>query len=533
MSPHSSILVVDDESVVCESCARILSREGFNVDANTNPVEGLKQAQSANYSAILLDLKMPQMDGIEFLGQLRKTNSDVPVIIITGYPTQDTANASTSLGVSDYLPKPFTPDEIADSVKRVVSARAKSKEAAAKPVKTPAWEPQGEHFRFYDEAWFILGEDATVRAGAVLPRAEAPESVRLPAAGQIVFRGLPLASFRLKDGQERTIPAPVTGKVLDVNSELTTSPSLIFRDPASGGWLARIAPTDLNEDLLYSRTRNVILASSDPARTARQREVLEDLGCRVHESHGAEATLEAAAARQSAAILLDAGSFGASGPETVRRLNAVHPKARIVVMTEEETGLEAAYRAAKIFFYAVKPFEDGEIIDILHNAFRSPDRPAFPEEMESKFLPKWVSRVHITNRKGSKVTLLSFGELLLYHKGVGRQVIGKILDGSYPIETTRGKESCTPADSFGQARVRNELAGCGRLVVLMGENGGQIPGSLTTRNAKELFPGFSPDEQKKITVFSIGTKAPAAPLAFDTRTVDALSEHVLREMVSR
>ncbi len=98
MSPQSSILVVDDEPVVCDSCVRILTREGFNVDTNTDPAEGLRMARSNQYAAILLDLKMRDMDGLEFLGQLRKTNAEAPVIIITGYPSKDTANASGNLG---------------------------------------------------------------------------------------------------------------------------------------------------------------------------------------------------------------------------------------------------------------------------------------------------------------------------------------------------------------------------------------------------------------------------------------------------
>jgi CheY-like chemotaxis protein/glycine cleavage system H lipoate-binding protein len=535
MSPQSSILVVDDEAVVCESCVRILGREGFNVEINTNPVEGLKQAQTSNYSAILLDLKMPQMDGLEFLGQLRKTNSDVPVIVITGYPSQDTANATGNLGVSDYVPKPFTPNEIADSVKRVVTSRATARAAAApKPAPAGSWEPTGGHYRFFEEAWFLLGEDATVRTGAVLPRlASAPASVVLPAVGETVYRGLPLAALRFADGSERRIPSPVTGKVLEVNSGFAGTLGAAGRSPqAEGAWIARIAPVDLNEDLLFSRTRNVVLATSDGAKADRQVEALTALGCKVHLAEPAS-MLATVAAHESAILLVDAGSFGRTGPDAVRQVSSAFPKVRIVVLADGDTGLEAAYRTARIFFYALRPFEDGEILDVLHEAYRGAERPAFAEEMESKFLPKWVSRVHITNRKGSRVTLLSFGELLLYHQGVGRQLIGKILDQAYPIETTRGKEASTPADSFGQTRIRSELCGCNRLVLVYGEDTGKIPGRITAKAAKEVLAGFGPEELKKVSLFAVETRSPAASLTFDVRTTEALAEHLFREMVSR
>jgi hypothetical protein len=123
--------------------------------------------------------------------------------------------------------------------------------------------------------------------------------------------------------------------------------------------------------------------------------------------------------------------------------------------------------------------------------------------------------------------------MLLYHKGLGRQLIGKILDQAYPIETTRGKEACGAGDSFGQARIRSELAGCDRLVVLTAEDSGRTSGRLTARSAKDVFGGFSAEELKRITLFSVETRSPSAPLSFDARTTDALAEHVFGEMVSR
>jgi len=115
-----SILVIDDEAVVCESFSRILSNEGFNVETQTKPLEGLKQAKSHQYDLVFLDLKMEEMDGIELLYNLRAKDPDIPVIIVTGYPTLDTAKETSKLKVSDYILKPYSPEEILKSIKQVI-----------------------------------------------------------------------------------------------------------------------------------------------------------------------------------------------------------------------------------------------------------------------------------------------------------------------------------------------------------------------------------------------------------------------------
>jgi len=111
-----TLLVVDDEAAICGACRRILKRVGFRVHVSRDAGVGLGRAVADDYSAILLDIRMPEMDGIQFLQQLRKRKPDVPVMIMTGYPSiRDTASA-VRLGVSEYLTKPFTPEQITQSV---------------------------------------------------------------------------------------------------------------------------------------------------------------------------------------------------------------------------------------------------------------------------------------------------------------------------------------------------------------------------------------------------------------------------------
>ena len=116
-----TLLVVDDDGGICRACRRILKQAGFCVHVSRDARVGLGRAIAEDYSAILLDIKMPEMDGFQFLEQLRRKKQDVPVMIMTGYPSIRTAASAVHLGASDYITKPFTPEQITQSVWRMLA----------------------------------------------------------------------------------------------------------------------------------------------------------------------------------------------------------------------------------------------------------------------------------------------------------------------------------------------------------------------------------------------------------------------------
>ena len=120
MSDSLRLLVVDDEEVVCQACRRIFSAHGFQVDGSCDAREGLSLATEKDYAAILLDFKMPVMDGVQFLKELRRTKPHVPVVFITGYPSISSAVSAMRLGAADYVTKPFSPEEITQAVERLL-----------------------------------------------------------------------------------------------------------------------------------------------------------------------------------------------------------------------------------------------------------------------------------------------------------------------------------------------------------------------------------------------------------------------------
>lgn len=120
-----NILVVDDEAIVLKSCERILTSEGFNVDTATTAKKALSLLEKNFYDLIITDIKMPEMDGIEFMKEVRKKNPDINIIVITGYPSQESIKAALSLRIIDYLPKPFSPNHLLELVKNTIEIKQK------------------------------------------------------------------------------------------------------------------------------------------------------------------------------------------------------------------------------------------------------------------------------------------------------------------------------------------------------------------------------------------------------------------------
>ena len=123
------ILIVDDEPPIRAACAKILSEQGAATEVAGNGVEGLEKAKAQAFDLALIDLKMPQMDGMELLGRLNGLDPDMVKIVITGFATLDTAVQAVQQGAYDYLAKPFTPGELRTRVNRGLEKRALLQEA--------------------------------------------------------------------------------------------------------------------------------------------------------------------------------------------------------------------------------------------------------------------------------------------------------------------------------------------------------------------------------------------------------------------
>ncbi len=117
------VLVIDDEESMRDSCCLILEREGFETDSAENGVIGLEKIEEDRPDFVIIDLKMPHISGQEVLEKIKESNPEIIPIVITGYATVESAVEAMKKGAYDFLPKPFTPEELRIIIRRGVERR--------------------------------------------------------------------------------------------------------------------------------------------------------------------------------------------------------------------------------------------------------------------------------------------------------------------------------------------------------------------------------------------------------------------------
>jgi two-component system, NtrC family, response regulator HydG len=123
MERQSNILVIDDQESIRDTCQQTLSRKGYTVDTAENGENGLEALEKKSYDLVILDLKMPGLNGIEVLKKIKEFDSEIAVIVITGYATIESAVEAMKYGAYDFIPKPFTPESLRMIVKRALNTR--------------------------------------------------------------------------------------------------------------------------------------------------------------------------------------------------------------------------------------------------------------------------------------------------------------------------------------------------------------------------------------------------------------------------
>jgi DNA-binding NtrC family response regulator len=117
------ILIVDDEEIVLKSCLRILDDQSFELETVNNGSEALRRIEENHYDIVILDIMMPEIDGLKVLQWVKESHPDIDVIMITGLSQVDVAVRAMKFGAFDYLPKPFEPEELKLVVERALERR--------------------------------------------------------------------------------------------------------------------------------------------------------------------------------------------------------------------------------------------------------------------------------------------------------------------------------------------------------------------------------------------------------------------------
>lgn len=114
------ILIIDDDKDICEYMQLLLSQSGYEVTAETDARAALELLREEEFHVVILDIMMPELNGMELLERIRDFDSDIAIIIFTGYPSVDTAVTSMKYNVSDYIKKPFDVDEFNQTLEKIL-----------------------------------------------------------------------------------------------------------------------------------------------------------------------------------------------------------------------------------------------------------------------------------------------------------------------------------------------------------------------------------------------------------------------------
>jgi CheY-like chemotaxis protein len=262
-NPKAKILAVDDEDIVLESFRKILVLDGFSIDTVERGAEALGLIQKNDYDFVFVDLKMPEMDGVEVTKAVKHLRPDVDVIVITGYASVESAVETMKHGAMDYVQKPFTEDELIEFVNKSLIRREDRIEKLTKPqvhLITPSIKadkskrvvnvPSGV-FVSPSHTWINLELNGTVRVGLddfALKILGPIDDIELPSKGQKMSKGDTL--FTILKGKHRlSLLSPVSGSIASTNNELRDRMDYLQMKPYELGWACTIEPSNLPGDL--------------------------------------------------------------------------------------------------------------------------------------------------------------------------------------------------------------------------------------------------------------------------------------------
>ena len=259
MNQKRDILVIDDEPLVTQAVVKVCSTEGMTVTAAGHATEALQCLEEGEYRLALCDIMMHGLDGFQFLEELDRRGIQTPVVMMTGYSTMENAVRSLSSdGAVDYIPKPFTADELLTVIRRSLRCGQllEKAELASLPgngsmsyVPCPA-----NYYRLGYVSWVLMEDEGTARIGVsdlFLKAAEGIREFELYKPGEVLVQGVPCAVATSPDGSTHGIMCPMGGKILEVNADAQSNPSLVEKDPYFRGWLYRVLPSNPESNLQW------------------------------------------------------------------------------------------------------------------------------------------------------------------------------------------------------------------------------------------------------------------------------------------
>jgi DNA-binding NtrC family response regulator len=375
------ILVVDDESTICDSVKKILSRKVFIVDNTLNADDAIEKMKTNDYDILITDLMMPKTSGLELIELVKKYYPDIDVLVITGYASIESAVKATKLGALDYIQKPFTPNELSDRIQKAVESR-KNRIARIKINENPQEDKKDNKDDNIDvDMPFSAKEvekatskeftDKLSRSDIQTPARQsktafcntgARECRRLVLTGMECKGECPIA----KKEQARAKAGKVVRKTadlidVDMPFNLSEVESVVGSD-----YLDCLDRSDWPRAALYGKNtvakHNVLVVDDEPIVCHSVRRILSKQSCSVEEAFDVEVAEQKLMNNKYDLVLLDLKMPKKDGMDVLLSIKANYPNTPVIMITGYGT-IDKAVEATKLGAsqFIPKPFTPEEL----------------------------------------------------------------------------------------------------------------------------------------------------------------------------
>jgi len=382
MADKQKVLVVDDQQTICDGVTRILKKRGWEVDGATDGQEAIDRLDRNSFDMVIADLMMPRVSGMDLLRYVRENHPDVPVVMITGYASIDSAVEATKVGAAGYVPKPFTPDELLEVVEKAAATHAaipaRPKEEDAGPGPIDADEP-------FDRTAVA---DATSEAYADgLTRTDLPG--KGPAAqkgycpkGEMVCKKYakqgvmckgecPILKARARKAAKNLGLAARVEGFIDVDMPFSFDEVAEVTGPAYAAMAGPDGiPIRYREEQDYAESRNILVIDDEAVVCNSLRRILGRQGHTVEQAMTADEGLAKLGAKDYDLVLLDLRMPGRNGIEVLQAIKDLRPDVKVIVVTGYAS-IESAIEATRLGAsqYIAKPFTPQELVKATNDAF--------------------------------------------------------------------------------------------------------------------------------------------------------------------
>jgi DNA-binding response OmpR family regulator len=378
------ILVVDDEETVCNSVKKILSRRGYTVSQALTVDTAVKLIREMTFDLVITDLMIPGTSGMELLEIIRDHYPELEVIMITGYASIESAVKATRLGAAAYLPKPFTPEELARVTQSTLAGRVRKQadEKAEKASHALEDLPDGNidvdmPFNAREVARHTSSEyvESLTRSDVPLPRKIADKAYCYNGAREcrrVVLEGkecsgeCPLVKKERERAKTVTHVRRLANDIIDVDMPFSAAE---VERVTGADYINCLTRSDIPLAGLYGRDATakytVLVVDDEPIVCHSVRKILTKQQCAVEEALDVDAALQKMRLHEYDLVLLDLKMPKRSGMEVLKSIRTRWPDLPVIIITGHGT-IESAIEATKLgaVNFIPKPFTPVELAKV-------------------------------------------------------------------------------------------------------------------------------------------------------------------------